>query len=232
MTDMNTSLVRRGEISIEEAGPNRVQAARETLESRAWIVVESGPPDPTAIVTTPLKFLNHMIDHIAYRGLFNIRGGITEISLEGMPPDAPSRLLDHVICEDLGATLGGALGQLFVEHSEAQGVNGCGFGLSTIDEALARVVLSIEGRPGFFFTSPNGSMPERVEDMLCCDLINFLEGLARGIEGTLHVDVLKGQDPHHLWESVFRALGEALRQVFGPCERRQGLIPGLKGTKR
>jgi imidazoleglycerol-phosphate dehydratase len=232
ITDTDTSLVRRGEIVIEEASRERVKAVRETLESRAWVVVECGPPDRTAIVTTRLKFLNHLIDHIAYRGLFNIAGGIEEIPLEGIPAGAPSRLLDHVICEDLGAALGGALGQLFVEQSEAYGINGCGFSTMTIDEALARVVVSVEGRPGFFFTHPAGSMPERVEDMLCCDLLNFLEGLARGMECTLHVDVLKGRDPHHLWESVFRALGEALRQVFGRCERRKGLIPGLKGTKR
>lgn len=230
MTD--TSLVRRGEIQIEEASQERVRAVRETLESRAWVVVECGPPDPTAIVTTRLKFLNHMIDHMAYRGLFNISGGIDEIPLEGIPPNAPSRLLDHVICEDLGATLGGALGQLFVEQSAAYGVNGCGFSMATLDEALAQVVLSIEGRPGLFLTHPTIALPERVEDMLCCDLINFLEGFSRGLEGTLHVDILKGQDPHHLWESVFRALGEALRQAFGRCERRQGRIPGLKGTKR
>lgn len=227
-----TNLVRQGEIQIKEASPERVKAIRETLESRAWVVVECGPPDRTALVTTRLKFLNHMIDHVAYRGLFNISGSIVEILPEGAPQDAPSRLLDHVICEDLGATLGAAVGQLFVEQSVAYGVNGCGFSISTIDEALSQVVLSIEGRPGFHFTNRTRSMPERVEDMLCCDLINFLEGFSRGLEGTLHVDLLKGQDPHHLWESAFRALGEALRQVFGRCERRQGLIPGLKGTKR
>ncbi|MEI8190329.1 MAG: hypothetical protein WCI75_11490 [candidate division NC10 bacterium] len=61
--------------------------------------------------------------------------------MEGAPIGAPSRLLDHVICEDLGATLGGALGRLFVEQSAAVGVNGCGVGVATIDEAVTRVVV-------------------------------------------------------------------------------------------
>jgi imidazoleglycerol-phosphate dehydratase len=219
-------------VRIETASRERVEAVRETLESQARVAVAMGPADRTAIVTTRLAFLNHMVDHIAYRGFLNIWAGIEEIPLDGAPSGAPSRLLDHVICEDLGATLGGALGRLFVEQSETVGVNGCGVGVATIDEALTRVVLSVEGRPGFFFANATGSMPERVEDMFCCDLLNFLEGISRGMECTLHVDLLKGRDPHHMWESVFRAVGEALREVFGPCERRKGLVPGLKGTKR
>jgi imidazoleglycerol-phosphate dehydratase len=232
MTGPGTSLVRRGEVHIETASLERVEAVRETLESRARVTVAMGPPDRAAITTTRLAFLNHMLDHIGYRGGFNLWGSIEEILVEGAPSGAPSRLLDHVICEDLGATLGGALGRLFVEQSETVGVNGCGVGVATIDEAVTRVVLSVEGRPGFFFATATGSMPERVEDMFCCDLLNFLEGLSRGMECTLHVDLLKGRDPHHMWESAFRAVGEALREVFGPCERRKGLVPGLKGTKR
>jgi imidazoleglycerol-phosphate dehydratase len=232
MTDSGTSLVRRGEVQIKTASLARVEAVRETLESRARVTVAMGPPDRAAITTTRLAFLNHMLDHIAYRGCFNLWGSIEEILVEGAPSGAPSRLLDHVICEDLGATLGGALGRLFVEQSATVGVNGCGVGVATIDEAVTRVVLSVEGRPGFFFANATGSMPERVEDMFCCDLLNFLEGLSRGMECTLHVDLLKGRDPHHMWESAFRAVGEALREVFGPCERRKGLVPGLKGTKR
>lgn len=225
-------LVRRGEIRIETAGPERVKAVRQTLESRAWADVACGPPDPTAAIVTPLKFLNHMVDHIAYRSLVTIAAGIEEIRPAGLPAEAPSRLLEHVVCEDLGATLGGAFGGLFVEQSEAAGVNGCGAAIATIDEALARVVVSVEGRAACHFASAVAAMPERVEDMHCCDLLNFLDGFARGMECTLHVDVLKGRDPHHVWESVFRALGEALRQVFAPCERRKGLVPGLKGTRR
>jgi len=40
---------------------------------------------------------------------------------------------------------------------------------------------------------------------------------------------LKGGDPHHTWESVFRALGEALRRAFEPSPCRKGATPGLKG---
>ena len=232
MTDTAEGWVWRGEIRIETASRDRAEAVRETLESRARVTVAMGPPDRTAMTTSRLAFLNHMVDHIAYRGLLNIWGSIEEIPVEGAPIGAPSRLLDHVICEDLGTTLGGALGRLFVEQSAAVGVNGCGVGVATIDEAVTRVVVSIEGRPGFFFANQAGAMSERVEDMQCCDLLNFLEGVARGMECTLHVDILKGRDPHHMWESAFRAVGEALREVFGACERRKGLVPGLKGTKR
>lgn len=44
MTDSGTSLVRRGEVQIKTASLERVEAVRETLESRARVTVAMGPP--------------------------------------------------------------------------------------------------------------------------------------------------------------------------------------------
>jgi len=70
---------------------------------------------------------------------------------------------------------------------------------------------------------------EKVEDMLSKDLENFLSGFSNGAKCTLHTIVIEGTDPHHIWESVFRALGEAIRMCFEINEYRKGTTPGVKG---
>ena len=65
--------------------------------------------------------------------------------------------------------------------------------------------------------------------MLSKDLDNFLGGFAQGGKCTIHVNLSSGEDPHHLWESVFRAFGESLRSCFNQNEFRKGTTPGVKG---
>jgi Imidazoleglycerol-phosphate dehydratase len=65
--------------------------------------------------------------------------------------------------------------------------------------------------------------------MLTVDLQNFLSGFSNGAKCTLHVNIKEGEDPHHIWESVFRALGEALKMCFERNEFRKGTTVGVKG---
>ena len=45
---------------------------------------------------------------------------------------------------------------------------------------------------------------------------SFVEGFFQGFPATCHLDLLKGRDPHHCWETAFHALGEALRDAMKP----------------
>ncbi len=200
---------------------DRVQALRRTLETVVEVEVNRLPRDPALKekICTPYNFLNHMIETLAWRGCMNIH-----VTFE----DVPGYHSAHVVCEDIGMTLGEVLKCLW-EANRQQGINGAGDAVMGIDEALARCVVSFENRAKLFFTSPPNNMPERVEDMLTTDLLQFLDGLTQGGRLTLHADVLKGGDPHHAWESLFRALGEALRRAFELSPWRKGATPGLKG---
>ena len=201
--------------------PDRVQAVRRTLETVVEAEVNLSPRDPAlkGKICTPYHFFNHMIETLAWRACMNIR-----VTFE----DVPGYRSGHVVCEDTGFTLGEALKCLW-EANQERGINGAGDAVLGIDEALARCVVSFENRAKLFFTAPPGDMPERVEDMLTTDLVQFLDGLVQGGRLTVHADVLKGGDAHHTWESVFRALGEALRRAFEPSPWRKGATPGLKG---
>jgi imidazoleglycerol-phosphate dehydratase len=156
-------------------------------------------------INSGLDFLNHMLETIAWGAC---------MSLGVKAETRRNHRLTHTIAEDVGITLGVALRGLH-DRRIVRGLNGAGSGLFGLDDSLARAMIDIEGRRNTFIDLvASGSKLEKVEDMLTQDCIAFVEGLAQGLGATIHLDILKGHDPHHCWESAFRAIGEALKEVF------------------
>lgn len=156
-------------------------------------------------IDTGVHFLNHMVETIAWGACMSI--GVKVDTMEG-------RRLTHAISEDTALTLGKALRALY-DRRIKHGLNGTGSSLFVLDDALARVVIDISGRKNTFIgLKAKGARLERVEDMLSQDCIAFVEGLSQGLGATIHLDILKGHDPHHCWETACRAIGEAIRGVF------------------
>ncbi len=192
--------------------------SRESL-IRTTIAGGSASDDLKANINTSIHFLNHMIEQWAWRACLNLSADVQLTHF----------VLQHVIAEDSGLCFGEALSRVAMQLMKDQGVNGSGSAEGFIDEAAAKVRLSFEFRSGFYFDKDNVHMPERVEDMLCTDLWNFLGGLVQGARCTLQINLLSGEDPHHIWESVFRGLGEATRIALSPCPWRKGQTPGVAG---
>ena len=156
-------------------------------------------------ISTKLNFLDHMMDTLAW-------GACMSIGVKTEP--TASHWLTHTIAEDVAITLGVALKALH-DRRIVRGLNGTGSGLFGLDDSLARAMISIEGRRNTFMElAAPGVKLERVEDMLTQDCIAFVEGLSQGLGATIHLDILKGHDPHHCWEAASRAVGEALRELF------------------
>ncbi|MBU0662822.1 MAG: hypothetical protein ABH854_02235 [Candidatus Diapherotrites archaeon] len=197
----------------------KVEVVRSTKESKAKVVLNSGAKGGEKI-ETGLAFLDHMIETIAWRAGVNA----------GLEFKTKKQLLAHVIAEDSGITFGRAFAEL-ATRKRAVGINGCGSATGIIDEAMSVAAVSIEGRANCFVErNCAGARLERVEDMASADLAAFLEGFAQGAKATVRVNIERGEDPHHAWESAFRALGEAIALVLGPNEFRKGSIAGIKGT--
>ena len=195
-----------------------ITVTRKTTESNITVTLDFSPikPDYRKHIKTPITFLNHMIEHIAWRGDFNI-----DIDME-----LDEYTLTHVICEDLGIALGKAAKQ-YVDT-----VNGCyGYGdaVGIIDEAKAESALSFESRAYFDINYHGAELTEKVEGMDTQDLETFLEGFAQGAVCTLHVDLLKGRNGHHIWEAIYRSFGSALNRVFEVSEARKGKTSGVAG---
>lgn len=196
----------------------KIKVTRKTTESEMTVTLDFSPlkPDYRKHIKTPMPFLNHMIEHIAYRGGFNI--------------DVDTKLdefvLTHVICEDLGIALGKAAKE-YIDRTD--GAIGFGDAIGIIDEAKAQTCVSFEER-AYCDISYNGiSLAQRVEGMDTEDLETFLEGFAQGAACTLHADLLKGRNGHHIWEAIFRSLGTALGRAFAVSDERKGKTAGVAG---
>jgi imidazoleglycerol-phosphate dehydratase len=201
-------------LGIEKSNENGELRVRRTTKETEITVRLNGIKERELKNDTSLPFLDHMLDTLAWRACMNI--GV-EVKTE--------EKLRHPIAEDVGITVGLTFLELY-RSKLPDGVEGFGFAKGAIDEAVADVTVSIEGRVNSFIDGPDFV---DVEGMSGYDLIAFLEGFSQGCTCTLQVD-FKGSDPHHSWEAVFRALGLALREALKPNEWRKGSIPGLKGT--
>ncbi len=197
-----------------------VTVERTTKESKISVKIwERNDSKPILKVNTGINFLNHMIETLAFRSEFNIE---VDVRTENF--------LKHVVAEDTGIVLGTTFFKIFEEKTK-EGIRGNGFFSAVIDEAQSMVSISVEGRPNLYFDKiSDGLKLSNVEDMCSADLKNFLTGFALGMKATLHINSEFGEDPHHAWESVFRALGEAIKEMFVGDEKRKNLITGVKGT--
>lgn len=200
----------------------KVTVERKTRESFIQVYLEDGPRDLEGKhkLKTSLTFFNHMLEQIAWRSELNI----------GVEVEMDHFFLNHLVCEDVGLTFGRAFRELMLKKQE-EGAKAYGSALATIDEALARVVLSCESRAYLDLNFNNVLVPESTEGINSEDLVSFLEGFVQGAQATLHIDLLKARDNHghHQWESIFRGLGMAFRDALEIRPWRQNMAAGVAG---
>ncbi len=198
-----------------------VSVTRKTSESFMTVKLDATglAPDYRKKIKTHAPFFSHMIEHIAWRSGVTIE---TDFSLDEFT-------LNHVIYEDLGITFGKAA-RSYVWDNKAEGATGYGDGIGIIDEAKASCAISFEERAYFGFTYDKILLPAKTEDVLSEDLATFLEGFCQGANCTLHIDIEKGVNGHHIWEAVFRAFGIALGRAFYLDPTRRGLSAGVAGA--
>lgn len=196
-----------------------ITVKRISTESEIKVTLDPPPvkADYRSAVNTPLIFLNHMIEHIVWRSGLNIGVSVKTNEFE----------LSHVICEDSGMTLGKALLQ-YADLNRERGVSGYGDGVGIIDEARATAAISFEGRSRLVFNS-SCDIPAQTEDMHSEDLTTFLDGISQGGKCTIHIDVLRGENAHHIWEAVYRALGIALGKALAINPERAHMTSGVAG---
>ena len=196
----------------------KIKVTRKTTESVMGIELDFSPlkPDYRKDINTPIAFLNHMIEHTAYRAGFNIK---TSLELSDYQ-------LSHVIVEDLGIALGKAVKE-YIDTTD--GAAGYGDAVGMIDEARAACAMSFESRAYIDIDYHGVDVPSETEGMLSEDLETFLEGFVQGAMCTMHIDLYKGHNGHHIWEAIYRAFGSALCKVTEVSEARKGKTSGVAG---
>ncbi|WJW75641.1 imidazoleglycerol-phosphate dehydratase HisB [Thiohalobacter sp. IOR34] len=190
------------------------EVTRETLETQVEVRVDLDGSGRCRL-DTGVPFLEHMLEQVARHGLVDL-----EISARGdLHIDA------HHTVEDIGITLGQAFRQAL---GDKQGIRRYGHAYVPLDEALSRVVIDFSGRPGLVYAVDYPRA--RIGDFDVDLLREFFQGFANQAPATLHIDGLRGDNAHHVAETVFKAFGRALRMALEADPRMSGVIPSTKGS--
>jgi imidazoleglycerol-phosphate dehydratase len=192
----------------------KASVQRDTLETQIQASVNlDGTGQANLQIGVP--FLEHMLDQVARHGLLDL-----DIKATGdLHIDA------HHTVEDVGIAFGQALAQAV---GDKKGIRRYGHAYVPLDESLSRVVIDLSGRPGL---EHNVVYPRARIGEFDVDLLHeFLQGFVNHAQATLHVDNLRGRNAHHIAETVFKALGRALRMAVEPDPRMAGSVPSTKGS--
>lgn len=191
--------------------------SRTTSESTVSVHVDLDGTGAASIATT-VPFYDHMLTALAKHSLIDITveaRGDTEV-------DAHHTVEDVAIC--LGQALRQALG-------DKEGIGRFGDATVPLDEALARAVVDVSGRPYVVHSGePAGQEFHLIGGHFTGALTRHVfESLAYHAGICLHVTVLAGRDPHHIVEAQFKAVARALRAALAPDPRVIG-VPSTKGA--
>jgi len=158
-----------------------------------------------------------MLDHLLAQFAFHARAGL---EIEARSLDA----IRHHLIEDVAIVLGQSIDEALGDRSRI-----ARYGEVTLpmDDALVRVALDLGGR--IYARTALDLRVERIEDLETVMIPHAIGSLAANARATLHVDRLAGDDPHHLAEAAFKALGRACARAWSLDPRFDG-VASTKGT--
>ena len=186
---------------------------RTTKETEIIVAVElegSGKAE----IETGMPFFNHMLDSFSRHGLFDIKlqaRGDLEVDY-------------HHTVEDVGLALGEAFKKAL---GDKQGIRRFGEASCPLDETLAKVVIDLSGRP---YLSYNVKIrPGRIGSFDTDLPHEFYAAFTNQLGMNLHIDVTRGENPHHIIEACFKAFARAMDMATGFDERIKGVL-STKGS--
>ena len=195
--------------------PERKAAiSRDTLETKIKVSINLDGGGSSSF-KTGIAFLDHMLDQVARHGMIDLT-----VEAEGdLHIDA------HHTVEDIGITLGQAFREAL---GDKKGISRYGHAYVPLDEALSRVVIDFSGRPGLEY---NVTYPRaRIGDFDVDLFHEFFQGFINHAQATLHIDSLRGQNAHHIAETIFKAFGRAVRAAIEYDQRMGDRMPSTKGS--
>jgi imidazoleglycerol-phosphate dehydratase len=167
-----------------------------------------------ASVDTGVPFFNHMLESFARHGFFDL----TVQARGDLDVD------QHHTVEDVGLALGQALREALGDKT---GIRRFGDAACPLDEALVRVTVDLSGRP--FFVYEVTIKQARVGTFDTELVHDFLLALTNQVGMNLHVDMVRGRNPHHIIEATFKALARAMDVATQLDPRVQGIL-STKGS--
>jgi imidazoleglycerol-phosphate dehydratase len=186
---------------------------RDTKETQIEITLNLDGQGKSTL-DTGLPFFDHMLDQVARHGVIDL-----EVRASGdLEIDA------HHTVEDTGIVLGQAVAEALGDKT---GVSRYGHAYVPLDEALSRVVIDFSGRPGldYYVVYPRAHVAGFDVDLIH----EFFQGFVNAAAATLHIDNLRGNNAHHVAETIFKAFGRAVRMAVARDPRMENILPSTKG---
>jgi imidazoleglycerol-phosphate dehydratase len=173
------------------------RTTKETSVKLSLVVDGTGE----AKVKTPVGFLSHMCETLAKHARFDLAIEATgDVHIDA-----------HHTVEDVGLAFGDALDRALGDRA---GIARFGHSYVPLDEALARSVVDLSGRPYIVFESPvDRELLLVTKDFPFALVEEFWKSAAFRGKLNLHVDVLRAKNGHHAAEAVFKSAARALRDA-------------------
>jgi imidazoleglycerol-phosphate dehydratase len=194
--------------------PRTAEINRETRETKIRLRLDldgSGKAE----VRTGIGFFDHMLEAFARHGLVDLaveaRG---DLQVDG-----------HHTVEDVGIVLGQAIAQALGDRA---GIRRYADASVPLDEALVRVVVDVSGRPylSYHADSLKWQMLGDYDVLLTPE---FFRAVVHNAGLTVHIDLIRGENPHHIVEATFKAFARALEGATRLDPRVSG-VPSTKGV--
>jgi len=167
-----------------------------------------------ADIDTGVPFFDHMLTLFAKHGLFDLTvkaKGDVEVDY-------------HHTVEDVGLVLGQAFKEAL---GDKVGIKRYGFFILPMDESLARIVVDVGGRPHLVYEANAPTM--FVRDFNIILVKEFCRAFSNALGANLHVQIVYGEEPHHVAEAIFKCLARALDAATQIEPRAADQLPSTKG---
>ena len=164
-------------------------------------------------IRTGLGFLDHMLELFGRHSLIDLT-----LSAKG-----DIHVDYHHTVEDVGLVMGQALDRAL---GTRKGISRYGWSIVPMDDALSWAAVDLGGRP--YLILQTATRRRKILDFDLGLIRDFLQALVTQGKFNLHILQLYGKDPHHAYESVFKALARAMRMAVTIDPREKG-VPSTKG---
>ena len=194
--------------------PRIGEIRRTTKETDIHVIVDLDGSG-TSAVRTGIGFFDHMLDALA-------RHALLDLTIEA---HGDLHVDGHHTVEDTGIALGLALERALGDRA---GIRRYADALVPLDEALVRAVVDVSGRPFLSYTIeiPKWQMLGDYDVFLTPE---FFRALVLNAGLTVHLDLIRGDNPHHIVEAAFKAFARALDGATIIDPRVTG-VPSTKGA--
>ncbi len=190
------------------------EVTRATKETRIRVAVDLDGSGRAA-VRTGIGFFDHMLEALA-------RHGLMELTVEC---DGDLHVDGHHTVEDVGIALGQAIQQAL---GDRRGIRRYADACVPLDEALVRAVVDVSGRPYLAYHVEIAKW-QMLGDYDVFLTPEFFRALVLNAGLTVHLDLIRGDNPHHIVEATFKAFARALETAVRLDPRVSG-VPSTKGV--